>query len=167
MNHPNAPFGPHRRPGYHHRSPRHHWGAQTHLVKLFMVSGDNIRPWEWSRGCPAFDRFSRRSSKSVVSPTSVLDFTRPLDGKIPSSSLSETRHVKTAPKNDNIALNGGLFEVGVGGGWPGQRRETQSRAQLFRCQSEESAAPVRLGGQAIDTWPLGVNGVVRPGKRRR
>ena len=39
-------------------------------------------------------------------------------------------------------------------GWwdrPGQRRETQSRAQPFRCQSEEIATPVRLGGQAIDS----------------
>ena len=127
MNHPNAPFGPHRRPGYHPRSPRHHWGAQTHLVELFMGSGDNVRPWEWSRGCPVFDRFSRRSSKSVVSPTSVLDFTRPLDGKIPSSNLSETTHVKIAPKNDRIALHGGLFEVGgVGPAGPTEGNSIQS-----------------------------------------
>ena len=135
-----------------HRSPGYHWGAQTHLVELFMGSGDNIRPWEWSRGCPAFDRFiSRRSSKSVVSPTSVLDFTRPLDGITPGDTLCEATHVKTAPKNDRIALNSGLFEVGVGGDRPAQRRKTQSRAQLFRYQSEEIATPVRLGGQAIDT----------------
>ena len=98
-----------------HRSPGYHWGAQTHLVELFMGSGDNIRPWEWSRGCPAFDRFSRRSSKSVVSPTSVLDFTRPLDGITPGDTLCGATHVKTAPKNDKIALNGYLFEVAVEG----------------------------------------------------
>ena len=48
--------------------------------------------------------------------TSVLDFTRLLDGIIPGSDLSETTGIKTTPKNDIMALNGGFLQVGVRGG---------------------------------------------------
>ena len=59
--------------------------------------------------------FSKRSSKSVVPSTSVMNFTRSLDGIIPSSNLSETTGIKTTPKNDRMALTGGLLQVGVRG----------------------------------------------------
>ena len=46
----------------------------------------------------------------------MMDFTRLLDGIIPGSDLSETTDIKTTPKNDRMALNGGLLQVGVRGG---------------------------------------------------
>ena len=42
-------------------------------------------------------------------------FTRLLDGIIPGTNLSETTAIKTTPKNDRMALNGGLLQVGVRG----------------------------------------------------
>ena len=45
-----------------------------------------------------------------------MDFTRLLDGIIPGSDPSETTGIKTTPKNDRMALNGGLLQVGVRGG---------------------------------------------------
>ena len=45
-----------------------------------------------------------------------MDFSRTLDGIIPGSDLSETTVIKTTPKNDIMALNGGFLQVGVRGG---------------------------------------------------
>ena len=92
-----------REPDSHHRSPRYHWVAQNHLVELFIWSGDDFSPWEWSRGCPGSDQFSQRSSRSVVLTSILMDITRPLDEITPGDTLCEATHVKTAPKNDNRA----------------------------------------------------------------
>ena len=45
-----------------------------------------------------------------------MDFSRTLDGIIPGSDLSETTAIKTTPKNDRMALNGGLLQSGCEGG---------------------------------------------------